>query len=132
MRSNISIGGVEFNLQLTLIIVLSTTVAIIDFYGYSITGTKAYDRFILYFVIPMIVILLLFREKPAAYGFRVGDWRVGLIFTIAGCLGMAIILWFVARTPSMDSYYSDNRFHTHCPDWSILFFKNIFIPLIKT
>ena len=105
-RTTIAIGGVEFNLQLTLIIVLSTVLAMIDKYGHSPTGIKAYDRFIFYFIIPMAVILLLFREKPAAYGFRIGNWRTGLLFTFAGCVGMAIILWFVARTPSMESYYS--------------------------
>ena len=105
-RTTITIGGVEFNLQLTLIIVLSTLLAMIDSYGHSPTGVKAYDRFIFYFVIPMAVILLLFRQNPAAYGFRIGNWRTGLLFTAAGCLGMAVILWFLAQTTAMESYYS--------------------------
>jgi membrane protease YdiL (CAAX protease family) len=105
-RTTIAIGGVEFNLQLTLIIVLSTVLAMIDSFGYSPTGIKAYDRFIFYFIIPMAVILLLFREKPAAYGFRIGNWRTGLLFTVAGIVGMAVILLFLARSPSMESYYS--------------------------
>jgi membrane protease YdiL (CAAX protease family) len=105
-RTTIAIGGVEFNLKLTLIIVLSTVLAMIDSYGHSPTGIKAYDRFIFYFIIPMAVILLLFREKPAAYGFRIGNWRTGLLFTAAGCVGMAVILWFLAQTASVESYYS--------------------------
>lgn len=105
-RTIITIGGVEFNLQLTLIIVLSTLVAIIDYYGHSITGVKAYDRFIYYFIFPMIVIVLLFRDKPAAYGFRFGDWRAGLFLVVVGCAIMAVILWFAAHLPSMEDYYS--------------------------
>lgn len=104
-RTTIEIGGVEFNLKLTLIIVLSTLLAMIDSFGHSPTGIKAYDRFIYYFIIPMAVILLLFREKPAAFGLRIGNWRTGLLFTVAGCVGMAFILWFLVRTQSMESYY---------------------------
>lgn len=105
MRKSVTIGGVHFDLKLTLIIILGTVLPMIDYYGHRITGTKAYDRIVLYLVIPMIVIVFLFRDSPADYGFRIGDWRAGLLWTVAGCLGMAIVLWFAARTPSMQSYY---------------------------
>lgn len=100
-----TIGGIEFDLKLTLIIILSVVLPMIDYY-HSITGTKAYDRMILYFVIPMLVILLVFRDKPADYGFQIGNWQKGLMWTAIGCLVMAIILWFVAKTPTMEKYYS--------------------------
>jgi membrane protease YdiL (CAAX protease family) len=100
-----TIGGIEFDLKLTLIIILSVVLPMIDHYNHRITGTKAYDRMILYFVIPMLVILLFFRDKPADYGFQLGDWRRGLMWTVIGCIGMAVILWFVAKTPAMQRYY---------------------------
>jgi len=100
-----TIGGIEFDLKLTLIIILSVVLPMIDHYNHRITGTKAYDRMILYFVIPMLLILLLFRDKPADYGFQLGDWRRGLMWTVIGCIGMAVILWFVAKTPAMQRYY---------------------------
>lgn len=100
-----TIGGVEFDWRLTLLIILSTILPMIDYYGYKITGTKAYDRVVLYFVIPMLLILLIFRENPAQYGFKIGDWQKGLLYTLAGCVGMAIVLWFLARTPGMAGYY---------------------------
>jgi len=104
--NTVTIGGIEFDLKLTLIIIMGTILPMIDRYNHRITGTKAYDRIILYLVIPMIVIMFLFREKPAIYGFRLGDWRTGLIWTVVGCAGMAIILYFIARTPAMQEYYS--------------------------
>lgn len=106
-----TIGGVEFDLKLTFLIILGTVVPMLDAYSHrffnpqQIAGAKAYDRFIFYFIIPMIVILLLYRDSPAEYGFRLGDWRKGLMWTVIGCVGMAIILWFVARTPAMQRYY---------------------------
>lgn len=100
-----TIGGIEFDLKLTLIIILSVILPMIDHYNHRITGTKAYDRMILYFVIPMLVILLLFRDNPADYGFQLGNWRRGLMWTVIGCIGMAVILWFIAKTPAMQRYY---------------------------
>ncbi len=101
----VTIGGIEFDLKLTFLIIYSTVVPMLDYYNHQITGTKAYDRFILYFLIPMAIILLLFRESPTLYGFQWGNWRVGLMWTLIGCVSMAVILWFVARTPAMQEYY---------------------------
>lgn len=101
-----TVGGIAFDLKLTLIIIMGTILPMLDFYNHRITGTKAYDRMVLYFVVPMAVILLLFRESPTEYGFRLGNWKVGLMWTVVGCLLMAVILWFVARTPAMKSYYT--------------------------
>ncbi|GMQ78139.1 MAG: hypothetical protein BMS9Abin02_0637 [Anaerolineae bacterium] len=100
-----TIGGVEFDLKLTLIIILSVVLPMIDYFQHRITGTKAYDRLILYFVIPMVIIILLFRDRPADYGFVIGDWRTGLKWTLIGSAGMAIILYFLARTPAMQRFY---------------------------
>ena len=44
MRKTVTIGGVDFDLKLTLIIILGTVLPIIDFYGHRITGTKAYEN----------------------------------------------------------------------------------------
>lgn len=101
----ITIGGVSFDLKLTFLIILGTIVPMLDYYGHNLTGTKAYDRFIWYFVIPLVVILLLFRESPAEYGLKIGNWRTGLMWTAVGCVGMALILLFVARTEAMQAYY---------------------------
>ena len=104
-RYTATVGGIEFDLKLTLIIIMGTILPMIDHYGHDITGTKAYDRLVLYFLIPMLVILLIFRERPSTYGLRLGDWRTGLLWTAVGCIGMAFIIWFVARTPEMQRFY---------------------------
>ena len=106
IRKRMTIGGIEFDLKLTLIIIMGTIIPMVDYYNHKITGTKAYDRMILYFVIPMLVIFLLFRDRPADYGFTLGNWRVGLMWTVIGCVAMAIILLFIARVPSMEKFYA--------------------------
>ena len=76
-RVVVTIGGVQFDLKVTFLIVLATVVPMLDFYGHKFTNTKALDRFVWYFIIPMLVILLLFRESPAEYGFKLGKWQTG-------------------------------------------------------
>lgn len=104
-QAPVTIGGVHFDLKLTFLIIFSTVVPMLDYYGHRLTAVKAYDRFILYFLLPLLVILLLFRQPVADFGLKLGNWRVGLLWTVGACLGMALILWFVARTPAMQAYY---------------------------
>ena len=99
------IGGVTFDLKLVLLVVVGTIIPMLDHYGHTITSTKAYDRIIFYFIIPALIILLLFREPLSAYGFQFGDWKTGLMWTAVSCIIMAAILYFIARTPSMQTYY---------------------------
>jgi len=105
MKKLMTIGNVDFDLKITFIIILGTILPMIDYYGHHITGVKAYDRFVLYFIIPMLIILLIFREKPSTYGLLIGDWKTGLKWTVIGIVGMAVVLWVVARTPAMQQYY---------------------------
>lgn len=105
-NKQMTIGGVTFDLKLMFLVIFSVVVPMLDYYNHRLTGTKAYDRVLLYFLLPMILIWLLFKESPAAYGFQLGDWRKGLLWTVGACAGMAILLWFIARTPSMQQYYA--------------------------
>ncbi len=101
-----TIGGVQFDLKITFLIILATVVPMLDYYGRGFSNVKAYDRLIWYFVIPMLVIVLLFREPVADYGFQLGHWKIGLAWTLGACTGMAIILYFLARQPGMQTYYA--------------------------
>lgn len=97
--------GVEFDIRLTLLIIFSTVVPMLDYYGFSPTGTKAIDRFLFYFGGSALFIRLIYGEPLAHFGFRRGDWRQGLRWTLIGCALMAAILWFIARTPAMQDFY---------------------------
>ncbi len=104
-NGRLTLLGVEFDIRLTLLIIFSTLVPMIDYYDYTITGTKAFDRFILYFILSALFIWIVYREPLSNFGFRLGNWREGLMWTVIGCVGMAIILWFIARTPEMEAFY---------------------------
>ncbi len=100
-----TIGGIAFDLKLLLFVIMATILPMLDYYNHRLTSEKAYDRVILYFIIPMLVVLLVLRGTPSDFGFQWGNWKVGLAWTAVAAVGMAVILWFVARTPAMQSYY---------------------------
>ncbi len=67
---------------------------------------ESVERAFFYLVVPLLVIWIVFRDSPVRYGFRIGDWRRGLILTAAACGGLAVVVWYVAHTPAFRGYYA--------------------------
>ena len=101
----VTLLGVTLDVRLSLLIIFSTVVPMLDYYGHSPTGVKAWDRFLLYFVGSLLFLWLVYRQPPAAFGLQWGERRRGLLYTIVACAVMAPVLWFVARTPAMQTFY---------------------------
>ncbi|MBN1956442.1 MAG: CPBP family intramembrane metalloprotease [Anaerolineae bacterium] len=85
-------------------LIVGTLLLVTDSYR-TFFGNELWTRTILYLVIPLVTILVVFRESPARYGMQLGDWRAGLLFTAAACLVLVGVMLFVARTPAMQNYY---------------------------
>jgi membrane protease YdiL (CAAX protease family) len=95
----------DLDWKVAIVTVVSTLLLIVDYY-HTFTSYKHWDRFIFYFVIPLLLTLILFRESPAKYGFALGDWKLGLVYTILGILLMIPILYLLGRgNESMETYY---------------------------
>ena len=73
---------------------------------------QALDRLVLFVAVPLLVVLLGFRDRPSRYGLRLGDWRWGLGLAIAGCAVMTPIVLAVAGARDFHDYYA--------PSWSSL------------
>ena len=95
----------NFDWKIVTITVVSTLLLTVDHY-HRMTPYKYLDRIILYFLIPLVFIIFIFRENPCEYGFTLGDWKAGLVITLAGILFMAPIIWYLGKSvPSMADYY---------------------------
>jgi uncharacterized protein len=124
----VNLGGLLLPWRPALTVILSTLLITIDFYydlvasflGTTTTAAmyhlRALDRIGLYLAIPLFVIVVVFREKPSAYGFTVGKWREGLRLTAIVWISAAPILFWAAHTPGMASYYSKYD----QPPWDII------------
>ncbi|HTP02868.1 MAG TPA: CPBP family intramembrane glutamic endopeptidase [Anaerolineales bacterium] len=95
----------RFDWKVVVVTVSSTLLLIVDAY-HQFTSSKAYDSLLLFLVVPLLIVLLIFRESPAAYGFRLGNWKTGLLLTLAGILIGAPIVWFSSRGGAMHAYYA--------------------------
>jgi len=86
-------------------IVVSTLTLAVEHY-HHILPYKSCDRMLFYLGVPLLVVLFVFRESPARYGFQIGDWKAGLALTAASCAGMALVILVVARTGEFQNYYA--------------------------
>ena len=69
-------------------------------------STKVLDRTLLYFIIPMFMIIVVFRENPKQYGFTFGNWKAGIVITIGAVVLLLPVLWLVGRgNAGMQNYY---------------------------
>lgn len=95
----------DFDWKVVTVTIVSTLLLMVDHY-HKLTAHKYWDRVILYLVIPLLIVLILFRENPREYGFSFGDWKLGLAYTALGILLMAPVLYYLGRgDEAMKSYY---------------------------
>jgi membrane protease YdiL (CAAX protease family) len=62
-------------------------------------------RLILFLGAPLAIVLLGFRDRPARYGLRLGDWRWGIALLLAGLAIMTPIIVGVSGLASFRSFY---------------------------
>jgi membrane protease YdiL (CAAX protease family) len=94
----------RFDWKVVTVTIVSTLLLMVDAY-HQLTPSEVYDRILLYLLIPLLVILLVFREGPAAYGFTIGDWRAGLLLAVIGIVLVAPVLWLTGHGGAMRAYY---------------------------
>jgi membrane protease YdiL (CAAX protease family) len=110
------VWSVDFDARIAQIVVISLTILILAFNN-RVVG-YAYDRFVLEFLVPIAIILIVWREDPRRYGLTLGDWRRGLPVTAAGIAIMAVVIWVIAQQPDFHTYYG--REIAGRPTWRLL------------
>jgi membrane protease YdiL (CAAX protease family) len=73
------------------------------------TRAQAIERFVLFGLIPLLVVLFGFRDRPSRYGLTLGDWRWGLALLVIGCVAMTPIVLAFATLPDVQAYYAPSR-----------------------
>jgi uncharacterized protein len=94
-----------FDWKIVAVTIISTLLLMVDHYQ-KIFAYKYLDRFLLYFIIPLLITILLFRQNPREYGFSFGDWKLGLTYTLIGIVLMSPVIYFLGQNnQSMKIYY---------------------------
>jgi membrane protease YdiL (CAAX protease family) len=101
------IWGVDFDARIVQMVAFATLVLIVVFNNRL--GGAEYVRFVLEFLVPVAIVLLVWRENPRRYGLRLGDWRLGLPIVLGGVAVMAVVIWFAGRQPDFQAYYANSQ-----------------------
>ncbi|HET9852058.1 MAG TPA: CPBP family intramembrane glutamic endopeptidase [Candidatus Limnocylindrales bacterium] len=113
--ADVRLLGLAVPRRASVAILATTALIVVDQLRWSIgadllaarTGLDgvAVQRFLLFLVVPLAIVLLAFRDDPGRYGLRVGDWRAGLPLLIAGLAVMTPIILGLATLPQFQGYY---------------------------
>jgi membrane protease YdiL (CAAX protease family) len=70
------------------------------------TRIPAVESLVLYLLAPLFYIVVVLRESPAQYGFRLGEWKTGLLFLAAGLSLITLLAFLLTRGGQVQAYYS--------------------------
>jgi membrane protease YdiL (CAAX protease family) len=117
--ATVRIAGLEMPWRATVAITVTTLALLFDFSRTFIPEHiqdlgrlpeairfQALERVVVFGLVPLLVVVGVFRDRPAAYGLRLGDWRLGLALAIAGSAAMTPIVLWAAAEPSFREYYA--------------------------
>jgi membrane protease YdiL (CAAX protease family) len=86
-------------------ILISSTLLLVANHYHTLFGDDTVSSFILYFLIPLGIIVLAFREDPRNFGLTLGNWRKGALFSIAGTAVMAVVIAGLVQLEEFRQYY---------------------------
>ncbi len=77
--------------------------------------------FLLWGLVPLLIVLKVFKDKAADYGLTLGDWRYGLKASFAALLVFPVLVYFTAQNPQHKSFYAE-EFPLELATSSMLYF----------
>ena len=119
----VSILGLALPVRATVAVLTVSLLVLLDYHGringlvdallgpFGAGGAEAkrlesIGRLIVQGAIPLLVVLLVLRDRPSRYGLRLGDWRAGAAIAVAGCALMTPVVLALARVDAFASYYA--------------------------
>jgi membrane protease YdiL (CAAX protease family) len=118
-RRTFSLAGLDLPVRATAVLVLVTFAVLLDhsrtFVPAELPGRTAetmrfvaIERFLLFGVVPLALVLLVFRDRPSRYGLTLGEWRWGIGLILAGSALMTPIVLAFAQLPDARAYYAES------------------------
>jgi membrane protease YdiL (CAAX protease family) len=112
---DIRLFGIELPRRASVAVLAATALIVLDQLRFLIpanatdglAGLRPLDiaRFVLFLVVPALIVLLGFRDDVGRYALRLGDWRWGLGLLVAGLAVMTPIILALSTVPAFRGYY---------------------------
>jgi membrane protease YdiL (CAAX protease family) len=112
--ADVRLLGLDFPIRASVAVLATTAVIVVDQLRVLVPpGAGAIAtlepvklaRLVLFLLVPLVVVVLGFRDRPARYALRFGDWRWGIGLLVAGLVVMTPIILAIARLPEFRGYY---------------------------
>jgi membrane protease YdiL (CAAX protease family) len=108
--------GLALPTRATVAILASTALILIDQLGLLLSPTTSAElpgglravpaeRFLLFFLVPALIVVFGFRDGLSRYGLRLGNWRWGGGLLLAGLVVMTPIILALSGDPAFRAYY---------------------------
>jgi membrane protease YdiL (CAAX protease family) len=118
----LSVAGLQLPVRATLAVLIVTTAVCLDWSRTFIPQPildldraapalryQAAERLVLFGLVPLAIVVALFRDRPTRYGLGPGNWRVGLPIALAGGVVMTPVILALAARPEFAAYYGPSR-----------------------
>ncbi len=118
-RRTIDVVGLRLPIRATVAIAVVTFALLFDYsrtfipadvqaLGRAPEATRAYaiERLVLFGLVPLLVVLLAFRDRPSRYGLTLGDWRLGVGLVLIGCAVMTPVVLAFVNLADVRAYYA--------------------------
>ncbi|HUQ77257.1 MAG TPA: CPBP family intramembrane glutamic endopeptidase [Patescibacteria group bacterium] len=115
----IRLAGLDLPIRATIVVVAVILIVIFDFQRTLIPDElvrydrnpgaqrmQALSRLVLFFLVPLSIIVIGFRDRPGRYGLKLGDWRWGLGLAVLGCVVMTPVVMVLSGAPDFREYYA--------------------------
>ncbi len=122
-RRTITVLGLELPLRASTAVIVVALLLLLDYHGRvnglvdTVLGPfgpgaaeakrlQSLGRLVLEGLVPLAVVVIVFRDRPARYGLRLGDARAGIVLGVGGALAMTPVVLVLAGMPAFAAYYA--------------------------
>jgi membrane protease YdiL (CAAX protease family) len=119
-EATVSVVGLRLPKRASLAVALTTLVVLLDHahdvLPRDVVGGRgpgdlralALEHLVLFGLVPLLTIVVVFRDDPRRYGLRLGSWRLGLALAVGASVLMTPIVLAVARIPEFRAFYAQS------------------------
>jgi hypothetical protein len=117
-RRDVRLAGLDLPIRASVALLAATAIVLADytrllaklpiqpFSGYDGTPLGiALERLALFGLVPLAIVVLVFRDRPSRYGLTLGEWRWGAGLLLVGLVVMTPVILGLSRLPDFASYY---------------------------
>jgi uncharacterized protein len=98
------IWDVDFDARMVQAIILATLILILPATNDFLASEPG--AVLLQLVVPLVVVVAVWREDPRRYFLRIGEWKLGLVVAAGSIAVMAVAIWYFGHQPDFRAYYS--------------------------